>query len=85
MSQQTPSQHDLHQTEVDRAYVDQLFDEYCGDRAASLAPERLHAARALFGEIMWDEGIEALTPGRLDCILDFAAETQPAVTLPNAA
>ncbi|MDQ2101485.1 hypothetical protein [Azospirillum isscasi] len=58
----------------DRAYVDQLVVEYYGDRLAGLAPERLAALHDLFGEVMWHEGIEALTPQRLNTLLEFSAE-----------
>ncbi|MBK3775336.1 hypothetical protein JJL56_09600 [Azospirillum sp. YIM DDC1] len=58
----------------DHAYVDQLVVEYYGDRLTGLAPERLAALHALFGEVMWHEGIEALTPQRLNTLLDFTEE-----------
>ncbi|AIB12556.1 hypothetical protein ABAZ39_11235 [Azospirillum argentinense] len=58
----------------DRAYVDQLVVEYYGDRLTALSPERLAALHVLFGEVMWHEGIEALTPQRLNTLLDFTEE-----------
>ncbi|KAA0687198.1 hypothetical protein [Azospirillum brasilense] len=58
----------------DHAYVDQLVVEYYGDRLTGLAPARLAALHALFGEVMWHEGIEALTPQRLNTLLDFTEE-----------
>ena len=63
----------MSQSDEDRVYADQMFDEFYGDRAAALTPQRLSAARELFSDIMWHEGIEALTPARLDTILDYAA------------
>jgi len=67
----------MSQSDDDRVYADQMFDEYYGERVATLTPERLSAARELFSDIMWHEGIEALTPARLDTILDYTAELLP--------
>ncbi|MCW2243293.1 hypothetical protein [Azospirillum canadense] len=67
----------MSQSTEDRIYEDALFTEYCGDRVAALSPQRRRTAHDLFCDVMWHEGIEALTPERLDCILDFAAETLP--------
>ena len=58
----------------DRAYVEQLVEEYYGNRLDGFAPERLAALQELFGEVMWHEGIEALTPHRLDALLEFTEE-----------
>lgn len=67
----------MSQPDEDRIYAEQMFDEYFGERAASLTPKRLCAARELFADIMWHEGIEALTPARLESILDYTAELLP--------
>ena len=77
MSQSPANQTTAIQSTEDHDYEDALFKEYCGDRVAALSPERRRAAHDLFCDVMWHEGIEALTPERLDCILDFAAETLP--------
>ncbi|WP_448204720.1 hypothetical protein [Azospirillum sp. sgz302134] len=79
MSQQNGQQND------DRDYTEQMFKEYYGERLAGLPADRVAAACDLFGEVMWHEGIEALTPERLDTILEFTILDFTAETLPHAA
>ncbi|MBP2314703.1 hypothetical protein [Azospirillum soli] len=57
----------------DLQYTAQLVRELCGDRFLALAPEHQGAICAMFDDIMNEEGIEALTPARVDTIIAYTA------------
>lgn len=57
----------------DLPYTEQLAWELCGDRFAALAPAHRGAVCAMFDDIMDQEGIEALTPARVDTIIAYTA------------
>lgn len=56
----------------DQGYVEQLVEEYCGERIAGFPRACRIEIHRLFGDVMWHEGIEALTPARVDTIIAYA-------------
>ena len=64
-------------THEDHRYVEQLVTDYCGERVAAFTPERRSAVETMFGDVLWQEGIEALTASRVDAILEHTAHHPP--------
>ncbi|HYG89577.1 MAG TPA: hypothetical protein VD978_25355 [Azospirillum sp.] len=61
-------------TDSQRSYVEHLVGDYFGDRITMLAPQQQDTLTALVGEIIWQEGIEALTPARLKSVTELATD-----------
>ncbi|MGQ9365489.1 hypothetical protein [Azospirillum sp. ST 5-10] len=67
----------MDRTDTEGEYVEQLIAECCGGKAAVLRPPERAAFATLFADVLWHEGIEALTPERLDILLDFVSHRLP--------